>query len=186
MTVDKMNLSFSSGSIVSGNFDFMGKDSVRAGTTQLVGAPTTSATYDVMNAVSGVGNILENGAALANTFIKTASVALSNKLRGQTGIGTLGNVGIGVGALELKGAIEVYLADGTLYDKFVANTASSLSLRCLDASSNGYIFTWPKIKYSDAKVNAGGKDQDAMVSMPWEAIMDATTGVTMIVDRIGA
>lgn len=185
MAADKLNLSFSSGTIVTGSLDFKGKDSVRAGATQLVGTPTVSAVYDLMNAVSGVGNILENGAALANTFIKTASMALNNKLRDQTGIGTLGNVGLGVGSLEMKGSIEVYLADGTLYDKFVANTASSLSLRSLDAAGNGYVFTWPKIKYSDAKVNAGGKDTDAMISMPWEAVLDPTTGVTVIVDRIG-
>ncbi len=190
MVASKLSLSLASGAIVTGSVDFLGKDSVRANATQLIGTPMASQTYDVMNAVTGVGNVMENGAVLTGTYIKTASVALDNKLRAQTGIGTLGNVGVGAGTLAVTGSLEVYLADGTLYDKFVNNTASSVSLFVQDgtaaAPGNGYILTFPKIKYSDAKVNAGGRDADAMIAMPFEAVRDPTTGYTMIVDRVGA
>ena len=185
MTASKFSLSFASGAIVTGAVDFMGKDAVRNNATQMPGTPVASHTYDVMNAVSGVGEILEGGAAITGTFIKSLSFDSDNKLRGRSAIGTLGNVSIGSGTLEVKGTMEVYLADGTLYDKFLNNTASSLSLRATDGAGNGYVITFPKMKYSDAKVNAGGEDQDAMLSLPFTALMDPTTGKTILVDRVG-
>lgn len=186
MNLNKLSMNFASGSIATGSFDFMGKDSVRGATTQLPGTPTASQTYDVMNAVSGVGNIFEGGEALTSTFIKTLKFDLDNKLRGQTAIGTLGNAGIAPGTLEVKGEMEVYLADGTMYDKFINNTASSISWSAKDGAGNGYVFQFPKVKFSSAKVQAGSLDQDCMLSIPFTALMDATTGKTIIVDRVGA
>lgn len=185
MTNGKLSLSFQSGSIVNGSVDFMGKDCVRAGATGMPGVAVASTAFAVMNAVSGVGNIYEGGAALAGTFIKSLTLDVDNKLRGRTAIGTLGNVSIGAGAIEAVGTMEVYLADGTLYDKFINNTASSLILRASDAAGNGYVITLPKLKYKDAKVNAGGEDQDAMISLPFEGLMDTVSGKTILIDRVG-
>lgn len=184
MCANKMSLSFSSGSIATGSFDFMGKDSVRAGTTQM-GTPTASLTYDIMNAVTGVGNLYENGVALTGTSIKSLTLDVDNALRAQDAIGTLGAVGIGSGTITVSGTMEVYLADGTLYDKFVANTASSISWSAVDNAGNGYVFQLPKIKFSDAKVTGGALNSDAMLSIPFTALMDPTTGKTIIIDRVG-
>src|SRR3990167_1374915 len=185
MSLSKMSLSFASGAIVTGMFGFLGKDAARGVVTALA-ASTASQAYDVTNAVSGVGNVLENGAVLAGTFIKSLKFDLDNKLRARDAIGVLGAVSIGSGACEVKGDMEIYLADGTLYDKMAANTASSLTWTVQDTALNGYAFTLPKLKYSDAKVQAGGLDQDVMLSMPFTALMDATTGKTIIIDRFGA
>jgi hypothetical protein len=184
MNANKMSMNFQSGSIVTGAFGFIGKDSVRGAVTTLPGSPAASQTGDVMNAVAGVGNVYEGGSALTGTFIKSLSLDLNNNLRGQSAIGTLGNAGIAPGSIELTGTMEVYLADGTLYDKFIANTASSLGWTVQDGAGQGYGFNLPKVKYSDAKVTAGSLNQDVMLSLPFRALMDATTGVTMIVDRM--
>lgn len=183
----KLSMGFQSGSVVAGSFDFLGKDMRRDGATQLAnpGSAVASYPYDVMNAVSGIGHIHEGGIVLANTFMKKLSIDLDNKLRGRDGIGTLGNVSIGSGTIALKGSMDVYLADGTLYDKFLNNTASSISVRVQDGAGNGYVLTFPRVKYSDAKVNAGSMDQDAMLTMPWEALADPVSGKTIIVDRAG-
>lgn len=185
MTASKLSMNLATGAIATGAFDFMGKDSVRAGATQLTGAPVASLTYDVMNAVAGVGQIFEGGALLSSTFIKSISFDLDNKLRAQTAIGNFGSVGVGSGTIDVKGTMEVYLADGAMYDKFINNTASSMSLRIYDGAGNGYVLTFPKIKYSDAKVTAGSIDQDAMLSMPFAAVMDPGTGKTVLLDRAG-
>lgn len=186
MEVSKLSFSFQSGAIVTGSFDFIGKDSVTDVDTTLPGTPVASQTYDVCNAVTGVGQIMENGSPLTSTFIKSLKFDLDNKLRGQTAIGTFGNVGIGSGTLELKGEMEVYLKDGTMYDKFVNNTASAVSWTVHDGAGNGYVLTFPKVKFNDAKVQAGGLDQDVMLNMPFTALMDATTGKTVFMDRLGA
>jgi hypothetical protein len=191
MTSSKMDLNFASGAIVTGTFDFLGKDSSRASVsgpnyTQLPGTPVASDTYDVTNAVTGVGNVLENGVTLAGTYIKSLKLSIDNKLRGRTAIGTLGNVSVGAGAVSVTGTIEVYLADGTMYDKFINNTATSISWTVQDGAGNGYALNLPKVKYSDAKVAAGATDTDCLISMPFTALMDATTGKELIIDRFGA
>lgn len=185
MTLSKMSMSYQSGNIVTGSFDFTGKDSVRSGATQLPGSPVASRNFDIMNAVSGVGNILENGSPLTGTFIKSLKFDVDNKLRARDAIGTLGAVSIGAGTLEVKGEMEIYLADGTLYDKFINNTASSITWSSKDNAGNGYVNQFPKVKFSDAKVNSGSLDQDAMLSVPFTALMDPVTGKTMIIDRLG-
>ncbi len=186
MTVAKLAQSMQSGQRVTGSFEFLGKDSVRAAATTLPGTPVASTAYDGINAVRGVGNILEGGAVLTSTFIKSLDWGIDNMLRGRDAIGNLGNVSIGSGTLDVSGSMTVYLADGTLYDKFVNNTASSLSFRMVDPAGNGYIVTLPRVEYKDAKVQAGSINQDAMIQLPWEANMDSVSGKTILVDRVGA
>jgi hypothetical protein len=176
---------FNSGQLVAGAFGFMGKDAVRNAATALPGAPTAALNFDVMSAVTGVGNILEGGAAITGTFIQNLTMSLNNALRNRGGIGNLGAVSIGSGTIACTGQLSVYLADGTLYDKFLNNTATSIDVRVQDGAGNGYVFTFPRVKYGDAKVNAGALDQDAMISMPWEAMMDPTIGKTVIIHRGG-
>lgn len=186
MCASKMSLKFAAGSVVGGNFGFMGKDAIRQDTTTtLPGTPVASKTLDVMNAVAGVGNIMEGGVLLTGTYIKSVDLSIDNSLRAQTAIGTLGSVGVGTGTLQVSGTMEVYLADGTMWDKFRNNTSSSLSLRATDGAGNGYVITLPKIKYGDAKINAGSIDQDIMLSMPFTAIMDPATSKTIFIDRAG-
>jgi len=184
MNANKLSLNFASGAIVTGSLDFMGSMMWRADATQLPGTPVASQTGDVMNAVSGVGNISEGGFALTGTFIKSLKLDLDNKMRGQTGIGTLGNVGIAAGTLMVTGSMEVYLADGTMYDMFLSNTATSISWTMQDKVGQGYALSLPKVKFSSAKVNAGSLDQDCMLSLPFTALMDEITGRTIFLDRM--
>lgn len=183
MTASKMSLQFQSGSILGGSFDFMGTVSVRDDATQLPGTPVTSQTFDVMNAVSGVGSIYEAGVPLAGTFIKSLNLDVDNALRGQDAIGTMGFVGIASGTVSVGGAVEMYLADGTMYDKLVNNTSSSLSWFVRDGNGNGYVYTAEKVKFSGGGVTAGGLNQDVMLSMNWQGLMDST-GKTISIDRL--
>lgn len=184
MTASELSLEFASGQILGGSISFMGKDSLRSGTTTLPGTPTASQTYDVMNAVSGVGEILEAGTALTGQFIKSLSLSINNGLREQDAIGTLGAVAIAAGTLNVSGNIELYLADATMYEKFRQNTATSLSFSAKDGDGNGYVFTLPKIKFSSMQVQAGGLDQDVMLSGGYQALMGAVEGKTLLIDRL--
>lgn len=186
MVASKMSLDLKSGSILTGSFEFTGKDSVRATATTLPGTLAASHTNDTMNCVKGVGTILEGGIPLANTFVKSLKLDLDNAVRAQDAVGVFGTAGVASGTLKVTGTLEVYFADGALYDKFLNNTATSLSFKALDGAGNGYTFTLPKMKYSDGKINAGALDQDVMVSLPFQALLDPTSGHTIIIDRIGA
>jgi hypothetical protein len=185
MSANKLSLSFASGALVNGSIEFMGKDAVRSGVTSLPGTSVASKTYDITNAVSGVGNVLENGVPLTNTFIKSVKLDIMNNLRARDGIGVLGAVSIGSGEFDVQGTLEIYLADGTLYDKFINNQSTSLQFSVQDGSGNGYAFNVPKLKFRNAKVNAGSKDQDVMLSVPFDGLLDPVTGSMLIIDRFG-
>lgn len=185
MTLSKMNLKWASGSITGGSFEFMGKDGVLSATT-VMGTPVASLTNDIMNGVSGVNGIKEGGSALTGTFIKSLDLTIDNSLRARDAIGTLGAISIGLGSFKVSGNIEVYFQDGTLYDKFLNNTRTSLEFRSQDGLGNGYTFSMPHVKYGDAKVAAGAKDQDVMLSLPWTALRDGVTGHTLQIVRSAA
>lgn len=186
MEVSKLSMKIASGSITTGTIEFMGKDGVRANATTMPGNPVASQAYDVQNGVSGVAQVLEGGSALAGTFVKSLDLSLDNSLRALDGIGTLGSVAVNSGTLKVTGTMEVYLADGTLYDKFLNNTTTSIQVATRDGAGNGYAFQLPAIKFGDAKVQAGGKDQDIVLSIPFTAIMDPVSLKTIHIDRYGA
>jgi hypothetical protein len=183
---NKLSLSFKAGAAVGGSFDVMGKDALRNTATNLPGGTTASQTYDVMNSVNNVGNIYEGGAALANTFVQSLDLMIDNNLRGQKAIGTLGNAGIASGTQVVTGKVQIYLADGTLYDKFINNTASSLTVRVADGSGNGYAVTLPKTRYTNVSIAAGSIDTDVMLSADVQAVVDPTTSQVIFLDRFGA
>lgn len=188
MAVSKVNLSMASGSILSGSIEFMGKDGGRLDVTALPGTPIDSFAYEVMNAVSGVSNILEGGIVMVGAKIKKLDISIDNSLRGQDAIGELGNAGIGLGTLKVNGTMDVYLANGTLYDKFLNNTRTSLQFVVSDGAKNGYAFQVPALKYGDAKVNAGSKDSECMISIPFTGLKDLVAGSTnkkILIDRFG-
>jgi hypothetical protein len=188
MVPGTFSISMESGAFVTGAFGFTGKDAEQGTATFLPGSPVASKAYNILSAVAGVGHLMEGGALLSGTFINKLEMQIDNKLRGRKAIGNLGSVSVGTGTLEVSGSMEVYLSDGSLYNKMVNNTASSLSVRISDEAGNGYIIQLPRINYKDAKVNAGAKDQDAMLVLPFEATLDPTsgaTGKTVLIDRVG-
>lgn len=187
MTPARLSLNLTPGQILTGSLSFMGKDAqATVGTTNMPGTSNASATNGVYNSVSNVFNVLEGGAALTNTYVRSLQVNVDNSLRGQTAIGTLGNIGIGAGQSVITGTMELYFADATYLNKFVNNTASSLSVRVASSSTGiGYVLTFPNIKYSDGGTPTPGANQDVSLSLPFQALRDTTTGAQILIDRGG-
>lgn len=191
MTPSKMSVAIASGSLTTINFSFMGKAAVMETATTLPGSPTNSYDFDIQSGVSGTScQMWENGAPLTSTFVKSVSFDYDNALRGQEAICTLGYVGIGSGTIALTGSMSVYFADKTIFDRFVANTNTSLIFSSLDRSGNGYVFSLPRVNISTYKVTAGGKDQDLMAEIGFTALRDAsnadaTLQKVFFVDRVG-
>lgn len=190
-TPSKMDVNIASGSLSTISFDFMGKSVNRAATTQLPGSPIASYNYDVQSGVSGTTcQMWEGGAPITGTYVKSISLSYDNALRSQEAICTLGAVGIGAGTINVSGSMSVYFADGTLFDKFKANTNTSIIFSSQDSSGNGYVFTIPVANISSWKVTAGSKDQDMMVDLQFIGLRDASNATpalqkAIFVDRFG-
>lgn len=190
MAVSKFSTSFASGSLVEATFSFMGKSSGSEVTSSMPGVATASRPYEITNAVSGVAQVWEGGAPLTGTAIKSLSLDIDNTLRGQEAIGTLGYAGIGVGTFMVKGSMEVYFANATIYKKFLADAYTSVVLSIQDPSGNGYVFSMPRVNLVTGKINAEAKDGDLMLSFDYEcygdmANTDPTLRQTLFIDRVG-
>jgi hypothetical protein len=191
MIASKLDLKIGVGSIITGTVDFMGKGMTLAQATGM-GTVVASKGYSPANAVRGVFDIIEGGSSItATTYIKSADITIDNSLRGQDAVGVLGNAGVAAGTIKASGKLEVYFADQTMYNKFLNNTETSLAIPVQDNAGNGYVFAFPRMKYTAAKVNAGGLDQDNMLSLDFDALMDntatsATYQKTFSIFRVGA
>lgn len=184
-TVDNFSLDVSTGGLVTGSFDFMGKDMAIQATSQLHATVTSSLANGILSATNSVVNVLENGAALSGTFVQSLKMSYANVLRGQKAIGVLGNAGIGSGSIGVKLNLSMYFADATIYNKFLNNTATSFSWRFQDTAGNGYVFTLPYAKYSAGKVNAGAINQDISADFEITGLLDTVTGKMLLIDRGG-
>lgn len=188
--VNKMSLKFASGSLSTGSFDFMGKDSVRNGATQMPGSLAASQTFGGQNGVRGIGQLWEGTGPITSTFIKSLDLMVDNSMRYQTALANFGAIGLGTGDFNVSGSFDAYFADGTMYDKFLNDVYTSLTVGTQDSAGNGYIVTLPRVMLKTAKVLAGAQNQDIMASFTYDAFADLTNATTALqqtifIDRVG-
>lgn len=180
MVINTLNITASADNILTGSFDFVGKSATLAQATGGTGSNTAASTNAVMNASSNVGEIFEGAFASLVTkdtdlYIQEISFSVNNNVRGLRAIGSIANVDIGVGLCEVTGTLNAYFLNQTLYDKYLAGTATGLSFQVIDDAGNAYIFTFPAIEFETDAVNAGGQNQDVMENISWRAKRDPTT-----------
>lgn len=181
MRPGSLDLDISVGSIVTGSFGFMGMSHESKTATSLPGTPQASNTLDAMNAVTDVGTIYEGSSNLlsAGSFIKSVKLSINNNLRGQKAIQTFGNAGVGYGELALSGQLEVYFPDGAYYRKWLNGTNTALSLGMADALGNGYLLDFDKVTFRDVALNPGGRNDDVMLTLPFDAYRSGTRGIRL-------
>ncbi len=185
--INNLAIAYKTGSILTATFSMMGKDAKpMQGTTSLPGTITPSLTNTVMNAVSNVGFITEGGTLLTSTYFQSLDIKINTNLRMLKAIGNLGPVALQVGDFDAEISFTGYLADASLYNKYLTNAVTSLSLRMTDSQGQAYIITFPYGKYQTAQRPTGGKNQDIILGATFQALKDPVTGVSMIIDRCGA
>jgi hypothetical protein len=130
-----------------------------------------------MNSVADVGAIYENGTSIlgATSFIKSMKFNINGNLRGQKALGVMGNAGIGLGELALSGTMDVYLEDAAYYTKWFSGTNTSLAVGVADSAGNGYLIELDKVTFKDVSTGGGGRNDDAMLSLPFDAFYSANT-----------
>lgn len=179
MRTNSMDLSLEVGSIITGSFGFLGQGhDGMVGATTLPGSPVASQSLEVMNSVADVGAIYENGSSVlsgSSSFIKSVKLNVTNNLRGQKAIGVFGNAGVGLGQLAITGSLDIYVENANYYNKWLAGTKTNLALGMADAAGNGYLVELDKVQFKDGGLNLGGRNDDTMLSLPFEAFYDPTT-----------
>ncbi len=184
LRIKGFSLEMSTGAILTGAFNVVGKSGEWSTGTFAGETLSPATTTEVMNSVTNIQNVIQDGAALgAPGSIMTLSMELDNQHREQKGIGVLGNVGVVAGQLMVNCTAQQYFESKAQADKFKAATAFSFSFRMQDAAGNGYIITLPRCKYESFVTNATGLDTDVMADTQFTAIRDATTNCMVQIDR---
>lgn len=187
MGVNNMAMAFKLGSILQNTFSMIGKDAMAMqATTRLPGTPTASQTGAVMNSVNNVSNIYEGGALLTSTYLQSLDVKSNGNLRALKALANLGAVGLNLGELDVEVSFTGYLADSSIYNKYINGTPTSFSVRLTDSIGQAYVLTFPYAKYQDASRPTGGKNQDVILSANLQVLKDPVSGVSMVIDRCGA
>lgn len=183
-----IEMEVSSGSIVTGQSTFQGRETKRAAVEKLIGAPYTvleAPATEVVSATANVGSLSVNGVEQA-TAIKSIQFSIDGNLRNQQAVGSKFPVGIAAGRLNLTGTIEAYFADGEMYDRFIEHQTVSLAFPIIDQDKNTYYFTIPAFKVSSDPIAPGGLDQDVMESMEFTAFRDSATSCMIQIDRFSS
>lgn len=184
MLINNMSLNLSVGEILNGTFGFIGKDASLQNASIGTGQPEEAPANDVLNAVNNVAHIVEGGDNFSGE-LQEFSISLTNNLRSQKAVGTLGSVGIGAGRVGITGNFNAYFENDTLYKKYLNGTETSIAMRLTDSKGNTYIITLPRIKFTGGNLAAGSPDSDVVVEMEYQALMDASDEFTMQIDKFG-
>jgi hypothetical protein len=179
------SISWGAGEKVNCSFNFMGNTEGTAAATIGTGTATAATTTDVMNSISDLV-VMGEGATLATLTVMSGTINVSNPLRVQRVAGSTSPSGVGMGTVEVSGSLRVYLADNTLKAKVLAHTASSLAVAFEDDAGNALGFYLPSLKYARADTPTGGRDQDIVMELDFNAYKDATTGYTIHVTKMAA
>jgi hypothetical protein len=163
------------GQIVKGSFSFMGLTATM-GPTQIAGATFASPGDGLVpfTAAANVGGVEKDGVPMA-VGIRAFNMTLSNSLRGQEVIGSLGLAGIALGKLDITGDNEFYFENADEYNAFLAADDFKLQFDLTSDIGDKYTFVYPRIKYEDGEILAGGLDQDLAVKGKWRALYDSVS-----------
>ena len=175
MAIEGMKLTIPTSGICTGSFSFIGARETSSASAAGSGY-TAAPTNPIINSISGIAELLENGSAINATEV---GIEVKNNLRARLQIGTLGAESIGKGTCEVKGSLKMYFATSTLMDKYLNATASSLVIRYADSATDGYLIHIPRIRYTSGKRVAGSLNSDIIADLAWEAMKDPTFGYTI-------
>jgi hypothetical protein len=193
MMIDQFSLKTTRDEIITWTSNWMGK--IGTGSDTSIGATFTGGdaggeykaanTNETLEAVDHVLSIFE-GSVLPTHVLGATDISwqLANNLRARTQIGTLGAISVGVGSVAITGTLQMYFSTKTEMDKFRNNTVSSITQIIKDSTNtNAYIIEFPRLKYTQGKAPAPGKDQDIFTDLNFQAYMHPTELVTIRIVR---
>lgn len=126
------------------------------------------------------GSFEEGGSPVG--FLSAISFELKNNVTGNRALGTTGFRNVTSGKVNVSGSVTGLFESTALYEKYRANTDSSLSFTLI-AGAESLQFTFHKVKYTSGGITAAG-DAGVTVELQFEAIYDGTAGNTMTITRV--
>lgn len=168
---------------ITGSFSLMGLTGGQS-TTSADGTPDAAPLGQIMASNVNVGRIAEGGVAIASpNWARSLTLSVNNSLRMLTALGTVGAVDMGVGECQVQGSIETYFGSNALLAKLLAGTVGSLFAQ-VAKDNQALAICLPRVVYTDGAPNAGGKNQDVMLPLSFQAAIDSVTNALITIDRL--
>ena len=190
MGVKSMALDFKTGSVLGGNFSFLGLKCARSTTSIFpgIGSEVAATTTPVFNSVVGT-SVLLNGAPIGNSCANSLSVSVDSALRALRCISSgIGAADLNVGTFKMTMTTELYFSGNTasVYDNMLTGTPISLDICVSDSSGNGMAFIFNRCKIASSEIVAGAIDTDIVMKVTVDATIDSVSNSMIIIDRIGS
>jgi len=172
--VDSFDLSMAPDSIVSGNFNLIGKgiDGSSPKNTQYGSSYIPADTNDKIDTYSGFLRV--DGQVVG--VVTSANLSLQNGLEAMYPIFQTDAYRIGIGRSNLSGSISLYLLDDTYFVKYLNEAPLALSLTLLEADgARGYSIDIPKVSITGLSKNV--TENNIVLTIPFQAVVDDASGL---------
>jgi hypothetical protein len=169
--------------IITNSFDIVGVSETSAASPTATTASTNTA---AMTAIDGVQFVRFNGddiCALGTSF------TVANNIRQRYCLGTFGPEAHRIGDLIVTGNIQLYLENSStgetaleMMDYYLNNTAGRFAIGVSDevtGRGNAKVFDFPNVEFTAGRRVVGGRNQDVIVDLAFQALYDSTDAATM-------
>ena len=181
--VNQFNVAIGTNGMIIGSVGMMGQRETSPNTSGGAGY-IQAETNEIMNSIDHVSRIYEAAAAIS---LLDFNITVTNNLREQPVIGTLGPASFGTNPVNISGSFTAYYESKTLYDKYLDFTTTSLAIAVQDTDGNGYVIDMPEVKITDGSRNAAaGLGDDFKVPCTFQAFRDAAEDITIRIVRFAA
>jgi|TARA_B100000963_G_scaffold350943_1_gene361858 hypothetical protein len=176
-----MSLSVAPNAMVGVTFGVVGKNlglATAAITGSTFAADPTTSPFD-----SFTGSISEGGSTIAT--VTAIELSLENGIEPLFSVGSVTTNRPSIGRSRLSGTLTTYFENKTLYQKFLNETSSSISLTLTDAAGNDYIISLPNVKYNSGQPDVAGEGA-VTIAMEFVALYDSTDDSQIKITRTAA
>ena len=177
----RMQLQIAADAMITGSLSVVGAG-MATGTAIIAGAtyPAASTTSPLD---SFTGSLNEDGTAIA--VITEIQLTIENGHAARYVVGSKQSIRPSIGRSNVSGQITAFFENSTLLDKFINETESDINFTLPDAAGNSYKFILPRVKYNGGQPDVQGEGPITL-SMPFQALLDSTTGTNILIERTAA
>lgn len=178
--INSWNLNLNKKSILTQSFELLGMGFANGVMPLGLTTPTFGAidTSDPFNGSTNISSILLDTVPFTSC-IDTMSLTVSNNLRPQECLGSLAPTGYTQGKFQATMSGDIYFKDETLFDKFRLAQSFAWDMNLTDSANRILKLNFPKVKFEDFEVVAGGTGQDVIAKFKARALYDSVTNRVM-------
>lgn len=173
MAVESATLRIGVGNILTGSFNFVGKNSSVGGTARTF-VDISGADQDVMNAISDF-DMNVNGTDI--DVVTEMNWQLKNNLRARKVVGTLGAKSIALGNVEGSGTTTGLVSGIGDYQQWI-DFVDSTNILKFTKGTKAYAIDHPRVKYSDGGTSNSGVNTDLSLALSFVTLRDSTLGIS--------